>query len=353
MPDTRHGLDIYSATLKGMTVGCCIPQAVADFRDGKIETATLDAAGKRNHADALRVHNGDLTLCMARQEAWQKNSQGVIHIESVRSISDMIISAATPMKSLIASDPCVVVNCQNTRESGYGCATASRLLFEMGCKGSSHTVSHCGVTGPYVALEQALLLAEAQNAQKIVLCAGERLLDIYPRILGHWAEFSDGAAVAVSEVSFGNVPNVWVSNCSISPGDFMETIEAGEVKAELVDQVVSALDRVIWSAGISEFASLNVLSPSVSAQFVNDVEFALSRNRIVEFSHVGKLKRHFGGADALFRMYDARISTCTNTCTGAPREQNYLIWDFEPSGLLGAALFNRSCFASPQLEMAA
>jgi hypothetical protein len=347
MNANQYGAEIYSATLKGVKVGRCIPQSATDFKDGQPAPATLDSANKRNHADALRVHIGDLSPCMTHQTTWQKQAAefpNVVHIESERTISDMVIAAAMPLKNVIAGGSCVAINCQNTRESGYGCATASRLLFEMESKGSSHTVSHCGVTGPYVALEHALLLAEAQTVQKIVLCAGERWLDIYPRILGHWTQFSDGAAVAVSEISFGSAPNMWVSNCSIGPGDFMETIETGEVKTELVEQVVSALNRLISGAGVSEFASLDVLSPSVSARFVNDVEFGLSKTHGAKVSHIGKPKRHFGGADALFRMYDAGA--------GTSRGQNYLIWDLEPSGLLGAALFKGSCFASPQLEMA-
>jgi hypothetical protein len=340
---------IYAAALSDVTIGHWMPKTTTSKNTS---SGALEGHSKINHADAMRVHNGNMAACLARQDVWQQrlhDNEICVHVETELTISEMIVAATRDLQTRIRSRKCVAVNCQNTRDSGYGYATAARMLFEAGGRGSSHTVSHCGVTGFYMALEHAILLATIDHSDTIIVTAGERWLDIYPRYLGKWACFNDGASAMVANVSTIDNANAWVTNVKIENTDFTASIEVGDVSQDVIDNIISALQDLVAEARLPNDCRINLLSPHISKRFCERVHSEFHADNFgATFGLVG-LGPYFGSADGLIRLDKARISN--NRVNN--QIQSYLIWDFEPNGLLGATLILDSALSENVLDLAA
>jgi hypothetical protein len=348
MSGSSPAIEIVSAALNGLSINCYRP----DPRARNAGTLpTLDAFSRINHQDALRVHGGDHQICMEQQKDWQaKSDADCEYVETKLSISDMVLCAAQPLVSQLVGQSCVAINCQSSRESGYGCATASRLLFETGSRGSSHTVSHCGATGFYMAMEHAILLANAENYERLLVSAADRWLDIYPRSLGKWVQLQDGAAVATAELSKGNSTTFSVFNKQTSGCNFMSVVATGLVEPQVVADVTQALKFLVESDPINAIMDIVLVSPSINPIFVESVECSLCSNTEFKFRSGTKPVLHFGCADPLVRLQDAAID---QSRWRPEQETVFLLWDFEPNGLLGAALVRSAAFDQSSLELAA
>lgn len=342
-------LTVYAAALSDLATGCWFPKIVPltnAFSGG------LDADSKINHAEVMRAQEGNMKICLARQDDWRKGhniSRTTLHAESNLTISEMIVAATHSLRSKIQGSDCIAVNSQNTRDSGYGYATAARMLFEAGCSGPSHTASHRGVTGLYLALEHAILLGTFEKKEKIIVTAGERWLDIYPRLLGNWTCFSDGASALVANLTRRDPATAWVLNATVDLSDFSSSVETGRVSNGEVKQIAHALRTLIVASSLVKGAKVHVLSPGVGKDFCDEVVGKLRKGGDIDVRHDNTSTSYFGSADALIRLNRFQ----QNWNFEAEQSECCLIWDFEPNGLLGAFLILDAAMPEPAQDLAA
>lgn len=351
-------MTIHSFSICDAAVSTFTPQRSVDLHDAEryrdlCASIALDKRAQVNFDDALRSHAGDLLQFRRNQAAWADQRAGDavrVFVEPELSVSDMVIAALdkmTPRRR--TGGPAIVVNCQNAREVAYSHSTASRAIHHLGQSGISFSTGHCGLVGSFQALEVALQLAQADRTGSVVLLAGDRWANVYPRVLGDWPVLSDGAAAMTLSLQAGGQPTLHLLLKNLERPDRGTLTKAEDEGDTLCRDICEKLLLLIGAAGLPEKTSIRVMSPATTAGVARRVEARLtSTKRCFPMMAAGP-QAHFGVADPLFRLQRAMA----DLHQGAAIQTGWtLVWDFDPSGILGACLVSNAVFGV-QTESAA
>ncbi|AON53761.1 hypothetical protein [Herbaspirillum seropedicae] len=349
-----------SGSINGLVLNVLVPSWRSDLADHDAEVVhahhgALEGIGGRHHAILLAMNRGDRIATMNAQAGWRKqflrqwHGDGTVFVEHEMPLCDMVSRAAEPLLGRLAPTGNLVINCQSTRESVFGSSNAGRILAEAACSGLGFTVGQRGLVGALQALETVLVLGRNRRfSGAALLCAGDRWIDIYPRILGDWAMLSDGAAAAVFMMNQGAQANVWMINDRVTR--YVLGTNASAVSGEaaprehalrLRDDLVERLSSLVEQFAAHRTGPLLIVSPSICGRLGADVEAEL----IARFSFVvpsgARDRSHFGAANALINLHRSYIE---KRFVDDEEPGAYLVWDCDPSGLFGALVIASSAF---------
>lgn len=350
-PVHRH----VSGSISDLALNTLVPACRLDLADEQANLAhkrhgTLEGLGPAHHLVALALHRGNYVATMDVQRDWrarlarERNDAAPIFVEHEMPLGDMISCVAEPLLGRLAPAGNLVVNCQSTRESVFGSSNAGRILSEASRSGLGFTVGQRGLVGGIQALEAALVLGRnGRFSGTALLCAGDRWIDIYPRILGKWATLSDGAAAAAFKIRPDASENVWILNdrvSSYSLGALADTSHESSA-ARIHDELIERLSALIEASPMSR-RSLAIVSPSICGTLGEDVERSLASRYPLLGAGGSPERTHFGSANALINLQHA-IGRHEGAA-GVHAPDGYLTWDCDPSGLFGAVIVTRSAF---------
>lgn len=342
-----------SGSIAGLALNVLVPSCRFDLADERVEAAharhgSLEGMGGAHHSILVAMNRGNRVATMNAQADWRKrlvrewHGDGTVFVEHEMPLGDMVSRAAEPLLGRLAPAGNLVVNCQSTRESVFGSSNAGRILSEAARSGLGFTVGQRGLVGGFQALETVLVLGRnGRFSGSALLCAGDRWIDIYPRILGDWAMLSDGAAAAAFTIENGPDANLWVINdrvarYAIGNDAFGEGLVAC-LRVELVERLSAFVDTV--AAHID--GPLAIASPRICGSLGEDVEASLVERGLCVGASASSERPHFGAANALINLHRSFIQPRD----AAQRQPGgYLVWDCDPSGLFGALAVARSAF---------
>ena len=339
---------VFAASLHNLKISCWLPTLTGQTDS---QNACLDQQSAANFNTILNANHGNLKKLIEAQERWRGTEQIRALVEPEKSISEMATAAARPLQHLLKNRPCISINCQSTRGNGYGHATMTRVLKEIGTAGQGHTTSHRGTTNFYAALEQAIVLAAFEKADGILISAVDRWLGANPRVLGKWAVFSDGAALAYAEVTSAVPANCWVLNANISPCNVWNTYEIGCCPEAVRHEISTHLQCLTACLSGQDDIELTILPPCIGQGFTEAVDGHLCSTSDLKAQSAGRPDYHFCSADALFRL--ASAAKAMFKTPGQIRRRAFLVWDFEPQGLLGAAIIMQDALVPQSQDQAA
>lgn len=343
-----------SGSIAGLALNVLVPSCRFDLADERVEAVharhgSLEGMGGAHHSILLAMNRGNRVATMNAQARWRErlvrewHGEGTVFVEHDMPLGDMVSRAAEPLLGRLAPAGNLVVNCQSTRESVFGSSNAGRILAEAARSGLGFTVGQRGLVGALQALETVLVLGRnSRFSGSALLCAGDRWIDIYPRILGDWAMLSDGAAAAAFTMTPGGSANLWVINdrvtrYAIGADDVQVSKPSARLHGELVERLSAFVDSV--SARIA--GPLAIASPRICGSLGEDVEAALAARFPFVLGDASFERPHFGAANALINLHR---SFARHLAADEAEPGGYLVWDCDPSGLFGALAVTRSAF---------
>lgn len=343
-----------SGSIAGLALNVLVPSCRIDLADPLSESAharhgSLEGLGEAHHSILASMNRGSRGATMNAQAGWRKDLAGApgdaatIFVEHDMPLGDMVSRAAQPLLRKLAATGNLVINCQSTRESVFGSSNAGRILNDASCSGLGFTVGQRGLVGAIQALETALVLGRnGRFPGSALLCAGDRWIDIYPRILGNWASLSDGAAAAAFTMTAQAHPNLWVVNDRVAPHALAAGFSPGRSAQRMHDELVGRLSAFIDEVQPYRSASLAIVSPRICGTLGEDVAASLASRYAFMASGVAPDRPHFGAANALMNLHRALAQHRQSAPDVAPG--GYLVWDCDPSGLFGAIVVDSSAF---------
>ncbi|GLU33369.1 hypothetical protein WKR88_24900 [Trinickia caryophylli] len=345
-----------SGSVSGLALNTLVPACRHDLADEQSNFAhrrhgTLEGLGPAHHLVALALHRGNYAATMEVQPDWrarlvrERDDTGTIFVEHDMPLGDMMSYVAEPLLGRLAPAGNLVINCQSTRESVFGSSNAGRILSEASRSGLGFTVGQRGLVGGIQALEAALVLGRnSRFSGTALLCAGDRWIDIYPRILGKWATLSDGAAAAAFTIRPDAPENLWILNDRVSSYSIDALADASHESsvARIHGELVERLSTLIDASSMGRGGLLAIASPSVCGTLGGDVERSLASRYPLIGAGSPPERTHFGSANALINLQRAVGGHEGTANAYAP--DAYLTWDCDPSGLFGAVIVARSAF---------
>lgn len=351
MPQFAH--TPVAACISGLQLSVLVPSFRFDLADehagpGHLKNCALEGLGPAHHAILLSLAKSDRPATMNAQAQWRRklaseqNPASVIRVEPEMHLGEMVLRAAEPLLTRLAPAGNLVINCQSTRESVFGSSNAGRILSEAARGGLGFTVGQRGLVSAFQAVEAAMVLGRSGRfAGSALLCAGDRWIDIYPRVLGDWATLSDGAAAAAFTMSDAGERNMWVTNDRVSRHSIGETANPRTL-ATMRDEIVDRLCAFVDTAWREAPESLRIVSPDVGGALGEQVQARMVSRYRLDGRHSASRRSHFGAANPFINLHLARERTAEpDAC---PATTGYLTWDCDPSGLFGAIIVQDSAF---------
>nr|WKF59437.1 hypothetical protein HUO10_003948 [Paraburkholderia busanensis] len=352
--------NLVSSSIAGLALNVFVPTCRIDLADQHTEHAharhgSLEGLGHAHHSILLSMNRGSRVATMNAQADWRKRlaaareDAGTIFVEHEMPLGDMVSRAAEPLLGRLAPAGNLVINCQSTRESVFGSSNAGRILSEASRSGLGFTIGQRGLVGGLQALEAVLVLGRnARFSGSALVCAGDRWIDIYPRILGDWAMLSDGAAAAAFTLTDGIQANVWVINDRVSCHPLDSGAARERVVPRLHEELVERLSSFVERVQMQRAGSLAIASPRICGTLGEDVEASLAARHPFIVAGAPNERPHFGAANVLINLHRSverhRHAHGHETEVAMRAPQGYLVWDCDPSGLFGAVIVEQSAF---------
>jgi hypothetical protein len=335
----------------GLTLGVRVPPWKFELANHLwelpvVQQGSLEGLEAVHHSLLQAMHKGNRDQVMASQALWRARlhqtplGAGTIFVEPVMALADMVSRAAEPLLPMLAVDGNLVISCQSTREAVVGSSHGGRLLCEAAKNGLAFTISQRGLAGSIQAMEVALVLGQSGQYPGVALiCAGDRWIDVYPRLLGRWTSLSDGAAAVCFRVGRDAPPNLWILNGRI-PEHPLDVGCSENAASLIVRDLVEQLSLLVASASDHLTGAISISSPSLCAGLSAIVHSSLLSNFESLFEGPPSESTHFGAANAIINL--ERAVTFHSASDDRPPIVGHMVWDCDPSGLFGAVIVGRS-----------
>lgn len=307
----------------------------------QIEQNALCATSRYAHDQILKVHKGEIEKYADLQEEWFAKLDPALHsifFEPGRKREEMYKDAFEELQlSEDSKEKMIVVGAQAVQDPNWASAPSSTLLDHINSPGTSLTVSQAGVLSGYQAVEVGYHLCRSEGTERFLVLAGDIWPREHPRLLGSFANISDGVAIAnvvLDQQSEHN--NVFLAVAPVFDAYCSDCSREGQT-SQAAAEVLAAFDLLLESASIKDAELVFVATPGTAlAQSLRIPQAVKKRGfRIAEGSSLPLV--HFGTADFLFRLHDL-VAVEGVGCAWV------LIWDLDVSGALAVMLVETDIF---------